>query len=395
MRDELGRYSDPVVDCERVRVTGWHEHPRDPRYLMAPSPLEDVTWTHAHGERTKADHVDSSRREKEHGVQDVTTDHEHRDRRRVGTPLEQRIDVHPRTLRLLDEDPDLPLFWSIEGSIKADAILSKGYPAIAVPSVTMWPARELERFAERYMRGRRIYVVPDADWETNSQVALQAFVCVDALMGLRVKAAVAASPGPDKGVDDYLAHGGKVEDLVVIRREITPEFDAWADLARADSDDWIFSPDRESIVRVTWWLALHADDEGHVMRPGRTMAKYTRLSLGKLDSVTELVTDRRGYLENELGIPAPFTAEDILPRTTGHFDQATLWGRRRYQSADHVRGWGPETVWFWTEFTVRGKDPNLRARRIETTVGADFTSAQSPHMEEETVATTGAQRQAR
>jgi hypothetical protein len=266
---------------EGVRVNGEHAHPRDPKYLLAPSPLVDVGYLHAHGAGTSEEH-----RRKPHDEPEGTTHaHMKRDKDRENK-RELRIDVHPASLRMLQGGAPRA-FFSIEGSIKADAILSQGEPAFAVPSVTMWPAPELERFAQRYLwPSTRTYVVPDADWSDKPDVALQAFVCVDVLRGYGVEAAVAAVPrgAGAKGVDDFLADRGRLDKLMAYRRELTPAFrDFVEEIKRYRPFGEIRARDR--LVDVLKFIVLHADEQGRCRRTGKTIAKYTDVSRKRLDAM--------------------------------------------------------------------------------------------------------------
>ena len=87
---------------------------------------------------------------------------------------EARIDLHPRAARLLPEADRV--FLVLEGVLKNDAVLSAGEAVFSVPSVTLWDREELRRFAEEFLVGKRVFVVPDADWVTNPMVDWQALL---------------------------------------------------------------------------------------------------------------------------------------------------------------------------------------------------------------------------
>lgn len=276
-------------DYSGKSVDGWHVHPRDPKYLLTPLPVGRVGWFHAHSERTKAGHL--TKYHADDPTPDPVHSHHKRDKDRTES-REKRLDVHPRTLRMLKEDPKRRVFFSIEGSIKADAILSKGEAALAVPSVAMWPAPELEGFVDEYLRDRRVYVVPDADWAHKSEVALQAFVCVGALRRFGADAAVAAAPEESglKGVDDFLAAGGDVGDLTVVRRKLTRAFhDFTKEVRRRQEFGEIRARDR--LIDVLRFVVLHADEDGRCQRMGKTIARHTDLTLRRLEATLDAFGD--------------------------------------------------------------------------------------------------------
>lgn len=58
----------------------------------------------------------------------------------------------------------------LEGTLKNDAVLSRGEAVFSVPSVTLWDYRELQAFTRTFLEGKTIFIVPDADWFENSPV---------------------------------------------------------------------------------------------------------------------------------------------------------------------------------------------------------------------------------
>jgi len=246
------------------------------------------------GPYSRALHVSKPKR---HDGVDVDGEHEHqKDARYMGMAdvEDKRIDMHPWAADLL---PDAQRFYfSIEGSFKGDAILTsiletgEAATVFSVPSVTMWRADELEAFAEKYMRDAEVIIVPDSDWFTNPLVSLQAFACREWLRRLDIRAHVAAAMpeprrcrlhgslrGGKRGVDDFLADGLGLGDLVVLQREISVGFREWAwkrymeaqdaggRAAEAVENDWA----------VLWFLALRATEDGLVLNPsGEIIAEY-------------------------------------------------------------------------------------------------------------------------
>ncbi len=97
-----------------------------------------------------------------------------------------RIDVHPWALERI---PDADIVWFIlEGCPKNDAVVSAGAAVFSVPSVTCWKAQELRRFANRYLRGKTVLVVPDSDWVENPQVQRAALKARTVLRGCGIEA---------------------------------------------------------------------------------------------------------------------------------------------------------------------------------------------------------------
>jgi hypothetical protein len=132
-----------------------------------------------------------------------------------------RLDVNPLMLeevRAGTED-----LWLTEGCKKVDALTSRGLPTVGI--IGVWNFAEpgsksrtpLSCWAHVRTRGRRVYVVYDADARTNPDVqeALRRLVAM--LEGLRAEVLVVYLPevnGNGKaGVDDYLAAGGTVAEL--------------------------------------------------------------------------------------------------------------------------------------------------------------------------------------
>jgi hypothetical protein len=189
------------------------------------------------------------------------------------------------------------VFFVLEGSLKSDAVLSEilrtGVDAsvFSVPSVTTWPKHELEQFAPAYLSGRQVIVIPDADWSRNSKVFAQAMHVRRRLRSLGLDAHVAAPPataehececkpngitanrltcdlcgGYLKGVDDFLAAGGTLDDLHVLNREIP-------------KTRWLQTITRDRLhltKRQRDWLeclAELADDDGHLTPPSVSLSK--------------------------------------------------------------------------------------------------------------------------
>ena len=134
---------------------------------------------------------------------------------------EIRLDVNP--LMLEEVRAGAGDLWLTEGCKKVDALTSQGLPTVGI--IGVWNFAEpgsksrvpLPCWAHVRTKGRRVYVVYDADASTNPDVqeALRRLVAM--LEGLGAKVLVVYLPevnGDGKaGVDDYLAGGGTVAEL--------------------------------------------------------------------------------------------------------------------------------------------------------------------------------------
>jgi len=242
-----------------------HEHEDFAKYLLVPNEKEDYWHDHAADpahqgpgsgmrlrDHIRADHpcqLPGPHGEHRCRRKNLKTRHSHR-RDKDGQHVADRLDIHPLALeRLIVAER---VYFVIEGTPKADAILSQIIDARApasvfdVPSVTLWDAPELNSVAQLlhastwYLRWARrkekqVVVVCDADWFKNDAVVRQALFCREFLRKRGVTACVAAPPICDgqgihadcvpgekckrNGVDDFLAAGGDLDDLVVVDRE--------------------------------------------------------------------------------------------------------------------------------------------------------------------------------
>jgi hypothetical protein len=209
----------------------WHDH--DDQYTEKPRKngkkriRRDYLWTL---EEQRQIHI-----EREHDGEDVEDYHWHPKRvKDYEDNLAARIDVHKWAQKRFDDADHV--FFCIEGCIKADAILTairkerRKASVFSVPSVTLWGDPDLKEFAERRLLGKRVVIVPDADWVDNDRVIEQARLCQTYLRRLGVPDTYVAAPPhhykkPDgevkyKGVDDWLGAGGKLDKMLVIRRVV-------------------------------------------------------------------------------------------------------------------------------------------------------------------------------
>lgn len=133
-----------------------------------------------------------------------------------------RLDVHPRTRPVLN-DPAVTLAFC-ESALKADAVLSAGNYAIGMNSTWGWWAAgpaggrlAVPCFEFITLTGRTVFITADSDVRSNEMVAL-AYVRLYRVLDRRKAKVrlVAPQPLPDGskvGVDDFLAAGGKLDDL--------------------------------------------------------------------------------------------------------------------------------------------------------------------------------------
>jgi Domain of unknown function (DUF3854) len=137
-------------------------------------------------------------------------------RRRIDTKV---IDAHPLTRAPGFADRD-ELYFCLEGSLKADAVLSAGQAAISSSSVTTWQGKSLRELVPMLKDDfRRVYVVADSDFYQsekfggyfNPNVVFQARAAGQYLRnrGLDVKVAIpwTGIDRPKVGVDDFLHQG--------------------------------------------------------------------------------------------------------------------------------------------------------------------------------------------
>jgi hypothetical protein len=79
----------------------------------------------------------------------------------------KHIDIHPlaRTRRQPVPWPtNADVYLCLEGSLKADAVLSAGYRAISSTSVTTWESKDLKQLVPFLKNAHQVYVVPDSDF---------------------------------------------------------------------------------------------------------------------------------------------------------------------------------------------------------------------------------------
>jgi hypothetical protein len=134
-------------------------------------------------------------------------------------PREQRfrIDVHPEVLSLV-MDPSIPLTVT-EGILKADALVSRGEPAIGLLGCWGWmqDRRPLDDWWRLPLAGRQVSIIFDSDVCTNQNVQTAAVRLCELLRDLsahpEIKVIPQDSSGPKVGIDDFLYARGKLSEL--------------------------------------------------------------------------------------------------------------------------------------------------------------------------------------
>lgn len=233
-----------------------------------------------------------------------------------------RIDMNqdPQNVRNLKSGKGR-IYFAMEGSIKADAILTtakKEDPTAAVvnvPSVTLWQQNsaltggvgggvstsELKWFAGKYGKGREIILIPDADGITNPNVRMQAKAMSTALKSSGVGRVIIAAPplragttkqvdhfnlpsGVDegrKGIDDHLGAGrGSLSQLQYSQITRVPKYDL-SEYTKAAGGD---GPKINKNARAHTEAALAAisgiaGPEGSTRMPKKMLAQTANLPL--------------------------------------------------------------------------------------------------------------------
>jgi hypothetical protein len=184
-----------------------------------------------------------------------------------------RLDIHPWAAEWL-RDARI-VFFVIEGVIKADAVLTYilkhnlDASVFSVPAVWQWDARELPDFARRHLLGKRVYIVADADGYKNERGVMRpARLCLLRLLWLGVEDVHIALPPAKtrrkwKGVDDFLAGGGHLEDLEITDYKLKPIF--WHGEIRRDRRDG----ERDHVLA----LSVLVDPDGNYSGSIRSLAR--------------------------------------------------------------------------------------------------------------------------
>jgi hypothetical protein len=279
-----GKYQFPMNPTKRGDPYS-HDHDADKKFQEPKRPPKLGKYSNYVSPTAKRErHV-----KRAHKGVDVKGEHEHptwvEDRERG---MAMRIDVHPAAMdKIRKEDV---VFFGIEGCLKSDAILSAGGAVFSVPSVTLWQTPALSDFARRYLKGKTVIVVPDADGVTKPQVIVQALLCKSYLDRQGVSAAYVAAPPlspegevrrtPDgselKGVDDWLGFGGGTLDGLAVQTREAPELVHREFLDRFDLRDYgMYESSKGGMLKTLEGLALHHDNEGRYMGSVEMLCRVT------------------------------------------------------------------------------------------------------------------------
>ena len=122
------------------------------------------------------------------------------------------------------QDVKIPLLIT-EGEKKTLCLEALGYEVIGLTGVWGWKSRDSEDLVEELnevrWKKRLVWLIFDRDAETNPQV-MDAAVRLAARLRVRGAEVAFSTPPPytGKGIDDFVAGGGRVEDLVEDAREL-------------------------------------------------------------------------------------------------------------------------------------------------------------------------------
>lgn len=257
--------------------------------------------------------------------------HNYRDKDRDAPSYAKRIDVHPLAVPLLETARIV--YFSIEGNLKADAILTdilrrgvEDEAVVDVPSVGQWRAEELDDFAREWLHGRTVIIVCDSDWSDPGKfdVQRQAFAFREYLRRRIGRSAVhvAAPPSPEErdrwgwpvkvGVDDWLGHaplkdddgtvlresyGGTLDGLIVVERETSPKMREWQELwapGRRSVDGDL--RERKSEARLMELMALISDADGRGRSSIKALSAFTSLARNTVSRAFDALAEESGTM---------------------------------------------------------------------------------------------------
>jgi len=142
-----------------------------------------------------------------------------------------RLDCPPRCQSML-RDPTIPL-WSTEGSKKADALVSKRACAISLTGVWGFKGKNdaggitfLDDWDYIALKGRKVYLAFDSDIIDKSEVRKALERLAQHLENKGAKVFIVRLPGGNGakvGIDDYLAEGYTLDDVVALAEPYEPE----------------------------------------------------------------------------------------------------------------------------------------------------------------------------
>src|SRR5829696_5489564 len=179
------------------------------------------------------------------------------------------VDVHPR-MREEARHGDSPLLIT-EGAKTGDAATSRGVCTVVLAGVWMWcvpkvkPYRLKPCFDHIRLEGREVFVAFDSDCMSKAGVqdALAALVAALEERGALVKVIYLpdAGDGSKQGIDDYLAAGSTIREMLMLARDFDP-----ADVSRIRlSRDEKLRAAVEDLER-RWWDEEWKGRGGHTDR---------------------------------------------------------------------------------------------------------------------------------
>lgn len=220
-----------------------------------------------------------------------------------GTNTAARIEANPdpQNIKNLTQGKGR-VYFTMEGNIKADAVLTqikKEDPTaavISVPSVTLWPKNgETDWVAQKYLKGREVILIPDADGVNNKAVMNQSIRLKGRLTSNGVDNVLVASPplvpgkkgdaaiqvlrhptgvkDARKGIDDHLGLGkGTLGDLT-FDDSPKPNFD----LSKVAKDNKIRSSAVPNMNRTMEAISDMAGTGGVGRISHKSLAQYTNI----------------------------------------------------------------------------------------------------------------------
>lgn len=228
-----------------------------------------------------------------------------------------RLGTNPVVLERGWGTPDDLFVFVMEGTLKMCSVAEAGYPVIDAGSVTLWHGervfdkwgdqvsdpyhpftldyadvdsweveREIDVFAARHLKGRRVAVVCDSDWAENAAVADQTNQVVEALESRGARAVRCAPPpkpdGSKRGIDDWLGEHPQED-----RREkfleiicpgnpvLTVDDPRLAVIRRSDG--------RKTIVDLVTEMGRQSDGQGLAAYRKKDLAKTLGRSTSRID----------------------------------------------------------------------------------------------------------------
>ncbi|MGH2966211.1 MAG: hypothetical protein ACRDMH_12655 [Solirubrobacterales bacterium] len=308
----------------------WQDHSwPEVRYSLSDSgrvpsdPVSRAVFDWAQAANVRGRHVDQSGR--------TPDDELHPHERKVDeTFYARRLSSHPTGFaRIADAEY---VCFALEGCLKEAALVTAGHATFSCPSVTLWRAPELEEFVMGHLAGRTVLVIPDSDAWQNDQVVAQALLATETLrmFGARAEVAIPTSEpewcerhhkprGGKRGVDDYLADGESIEEMVWMRREPGRDLAGWlADRGVRSASGRKPRHERVEMDNVILrWLSIHANENGESRTALTVVARYVQRELellkgARFTNPRSVVTDvsRAVHRMDEYGA---LTGADTLP----------------------------------------------------------------------------------